>query len=228
MPLDTARVETVCFDSFSTVVDVHTATEALSEFVDDPARVSRRWRSRVWAYRPLCNFLGWLGHHEINRSALRYVLEREGVEVSDDDLDKIARVYYEMQPFDDTYDGMKRLADDGYDLYILSNGDHAVLDAMIEDAGIADLIEDAISAAEIRTYKPHVRLYKHAARRTGTPVDRIAHVSAAWPDVLGGRYAGMQGVWVNRAGNPPGIQPFDSDPDLEVRDFHELADELGA
>jgi FMN phosphatase YigB (HAD superfamily) len=41
-------------------------------------------------------------------------------------------------------------------------------------------------------------------------------------------YAGMAGVWVNRQDEPPGLQPFDGDPDLEVTDFHGLADHLGA
>lgn len=227
MSIDSRRVETILFDSFSTVVDVHSVEQTLADHVEDPARVSRRWRSQVWAYRPLCNFLGWKTHHEINRSALEYVFEIEDVDATADELDEIARSYYEMEPFDDTYAGMKRLSEAGYDLYILSNGDQAVLDAMVENAGIGELIEDEISADEIKLYKPHVRLYKHAARRSRTPVDNIALASAAWPDVQGGLYAGMQGVWVNREDKPPGLKPFDGDPHLVVEDFHEMADEFG-
>lgn len=86
-----------------------------------------------------------------------------------------------MEPFEDVREGIERLADAGYDLYILSNRDFDVLEARVENANLGDLIEDLISADEIKTYKPHVRLYKHAARRTQTPPERIAHVSATWP-----------------------------------------------
>lgn len=185
MSPDLTRVETILLDSFSTVVDGQTAEQRLAEIVDDPERISRRWRSRSWAYRPLCNFLGWQSHHEINRSALKYVFTAAGIEAPDDEIDGIAKVYYEMDSFADTYSGMERLQA-RYDLYILSNGDQAVLDAMVENAGIGDLIEDEISADEKKTYNPHVRLYKHAARRASTPVEAIAHGSAAWPDVLVG------------------------------------------
>lgn len=102
MPFDSSRVEAVFFDSFSTVVDVHTAKEKLAKYVDDPERVSRRWRARIWLYRPLCNFLGWKGHHEVNRAALDHVFDREGVRASDAEREEIARVYYEMEPFADT------------------------------------------------------------------------------------------------------------------------------
>lgn len=99
---------------------------------------------------------------------------------------------------------------------------------MIENAGIGDLLAGVISAAEIETYKPHIRLYRYAARRSGTSIGDIAYVSAAWPDILGGVYTMMQGVWVNRQDEPQGLEPFDCDPDLVVKDFHGLADELGA
>lgn len=222
--LKTDRIECFTFDSFSTVVDVHTGVDRLSEYVDDPERVSQLWRSYVWRYRPLCNFIGYVSHQDINRSALEYVFEMLNIDVPDEEIDEIARVYYDMEPFEDTREGMERLHDAGYDLYIISNGDPPVLNAMIENADIEHVIEDMISADEIKTYKPHVRLYKHAARRIGTPAENIAHVSAAWADVQGGMYAGMQGIWTNREGKPRGLQPFDGGPDLVTDDFHGIAD----
>lgn len=228
MSIEVERVETVTFDSFSTIVDVHTATEKLESYVEDPEHMSWLWRTYVSHYRPLCNFLGYMSHHEINRAALKYVFGKFDVKASDEELDEIAQVYYEMEPFEDVREGMERLRDAGYDLYVLSNGDHDVLDAMVSNAGIGDLLDGLISADEIRIYKPHVRLYKYTAQQTGTPPDNIVHASALWGDVLGGMYAGNQGVWVNRQGEPRGIQPFDGEPDQVVSDFLELAEELGA
>lgn len=228
MSIKQSQIEAISFDSFSTVVDVHSTQGKLEGLVDNPAEVSRLWRTYVWRYRPLCNFLGYVSHHEINRAALEYVFELRGIEASDEQLEEIARSYYEMEPFEDTREGMERLHDAGYDLYILSNGDYNVLEAMVENAEIEDLIVDLISADDIKTYKPHVRLYKHAARRIGSSPEQIAHVSAAWVDVLGGMYAGMQGIWTNREDKPRGLQPFDGEPDLITDDFIGVADAFEA
>jgi 2-haloacid dehalogenase len=96
---------------------------------------------------------------------------------------------------------------------------------MVEHAGIADLLEDTISAHEVETFKPAAELYRHAAARTGTPIGEIAHVTAAWFDVQGASNAGMQSVWVDRKASP--WEPFDGGPDLTVETFHELAAKLG-
>lgn len=228
MTLDVSRIETITFDSFSTIVDVHTATEKMADYVDDPELYSWIWRTIVRQYRPLCNFIGYKTHHEINREALEYVFGKFDIEANEEDIEEIANVYYEMKPFNDVRGGMERLVDAGYDLYVVSNGDHDVVGSMVENADIGDLLEDTISANEIKVYKPHVRLYKHAAEKTGTPVDNILHAASCWEDVQGGRYAGMQGAWVNRQDDPYGLSPFDSDPELVVKDFHELADALDA
>jgi 2-haloacid dehalogenase len=95
-----------------------------------------------------------------------------------------------------------------------------MLDSMVDHADIGDLLVDTVSAHEVETFKPNADLYRHAAARTGTAIDRTAHVSAAWFDVLGAQHAGMQGVWVDRGKVP--WDGFAGDPDLTVASFHEL------
>lgn len=226
MTLDPQRVETIMYDSFSTLVDVHSGEDLLADYVAEPARVSRLWRNYVWRYRPFCNFVGYVSHHEINRSALEYVFESLDVEATSEEIDEIARIYYEMDPFEDVYPAMTRLDEADFDQYVLSNGNQDVIDAMVANVGIEALLADTISADEIKTYKPHVRLYKHAARRARTPASNAVMVSAAWEDVLGGVNAGMQGIWVNRENDPRGLEPFDCAPDAVVDSFTELGELL--
>ena len=109
--------------------------------------------------------------------------------------------------FEDVRDGIKRLRDGGYDPYVVSNGNPEMLASMVEHADIGGLIKETISADEIQTFKPAGELYRHAAVRTGTPVDEIAHVSAGWFDVMGAVHAGIQGVRIDRKGTP--WEPFD-------------------
>ncbi|MFB6171937.1 MAG: haloacid dehalogenase type II [Haloarculaceae archaeon] len=221
------QVSTVTFDSYSTLVDVDAAERALADRVPDPEPVSRLWRARSLEYTFVANQIdAYQPFYEMNRDALQYALDAHGVALSTEERDEILSVYHELDVFDDVRDGIERLRDGGYDCYVVSNGNPEMLASMVDHAGIGDLVLDTISAHEVQTFKPAADLYRHAAGRTGTPIDEIAHVTAGWFDVQGARHAGMQGVWVDRKGSP--WEPFDGEPDLVVETFYDLADELGA
>ena len=226
MPFDADRVSTLTFDSYSTLVDVDAAERALADRVDEPEPVSKLWRARSLEYTFVANHVdAYQPFYEMNRDALQYALDAHGVELPSAERDEILAVYHELDVFDDVRDGIERLRDGGYDCYVLSNGNPEMLASMVAHAGIGDLVEDTISADEVRTFKPDAELYRHGAARTGTPIDAIAHVTAGWFDVMGATHAGMQGVWVDRKGTP--WEPFGSEPALTIETFDELAEALG-
>ncbi len=226
MSFDPDRVRTITFDSYSTLVDVDAAEAALADRVDDPEPVSKLWRARSLEYTFVANHIdAYQPFYEMNRDALQYALDAYDVDITRNERDEILAVYHELDVFDDVRGGIDRLRDAGYECYVVSNGDPEMLASMVDHADIGDLIEDTISADEIRTFKPDAELYRHAAGRTGTPIDEIAHVTAGWFDVMGARHARMQAVWVDRNGSP--WEPFDGEPDLTVETLDEVADALG-
>ncbi|WP_256300921.1 haloacid dehalogenase type II [Haloarchaeobius salinus] len=225
MSLEASRVTTVTFDSYGTLVDVTAATEALADRVPDPEPVSRLWRSRSLAYTFVANQInGYVRFYDILRDALEYALLANDVELGTAERDEILAVYHELDVFEDVPENVERLHDAGIPTYVLSNGDPAMLQSMVEHAAIDDLVVDSISADEVSTFKPDATLYRHAADRTGTPVDEILHVTAGWFDVFGAVHAGMQAAWVDRQGTP--WEPFGPSPDLRVESLSAVADEL--
>lgn len=225
MTFDAEEVTTVTFDSYSTLVDVDAAETALAERVSNPEPISKLWRTRSLEYTFVSNHIdGYQPFYEMNRDALQYALDVHEADVSETERDEILAVYHELDVFDDVREGIERLRDDGYECYVVSNGNPEMLESMVAHADIGDLLEDTISADEIQTFKPAADLYRHAAARTGTPIDEIAHVTAGWFDVLGAQYAGMQGVWIDRKATP--WEPFGGDPDLTIETFYDLAEEL--
>jgi 2-haloacid dehalogenase len=226
MAFDPDAVSTVTFDSFSTLVDVDAASAALDGVVDDPAAVARHWRTRSLFYAMVSNHIdAYQPFYEMNRDALEHALASAGASASAAERDEILSVYYRLDVFDDVRPGIERLVDAGYDCYVVSNGNPEMLDRLVDHADIGGLLADTISADEVEVFKPAVELYRHAAARTGTPVDELAHATAGWSDVMGARHAGMQGVWVERGSDP--WEPFDGEPDLRVPTITALADELG-
>ncbi|MFC7133820.1 MULTISPECIES: haloacid dehalogenase type II [Salinibaculum] len=226
MSFDDEAVTTLTFDSYSTLVDVDAAAQALAARVEDPEPVSKLWRSRSIEYTLVSNHIdAYQTFYEMNRDALTYALDAHDVDLPDDERDEILAVYHELDVFDDVREGMQRLADGGYDLYVVSNGNPEMLDSMVAHADIGGLVADTISADEVGTFKPDPEIYRHAAARTGTPIDEIAHAAALWFDVQGAQHAGMQGIWMDRKGQP--WERFDGKPDLTVETIHDVADELG-
>ncbi|WP_018257273.1 haloacid dehalogenase type II [Halomicrobium katesii] len=225
MAFDPEQVSTITFDSYSTLVDVDAAEKALTERVAEPEPVSRLWRARSLEYTFVANAIdAYQPFYEMNRDALQYALNVYGADVTTEGRDEILAVYHELDVFDDVKTGVKRLRDGGYDCYVVSNGNPAMLDSMVEHADIGDLLEDTISADEVRTFKPAAEIYRHAAARTGTPIDEIVHVTAGWFDVMGADHAGMQTAWIDRKSTP--WEPFGPDPDFTIETISELAAEL--
>ncbi|QSX00827.1 haloacid dehalogenase type II [Haloterrigena alkaliphila] len=228
MAFDPDRVTTVTFDSYSTLVDVDAVETALADHpgVDDPEPISRLWRSRSMQYTLVGNQTDvYEPFYDVNRDALEYALAAHDIDATDEEREDILSTYHDLRVFDDVRESVERLREGGYDCYVLSNGNPEMLESMVEGAEIGDLLVDTISADELERFKPDPDLYRHAAGRTGTPIEEVAHVSALWFDVQGAIHAGMQGVWLDRKGNPR--EPFGAEPDLVCEGLADLAERLG-
>jgi 2-haloacid dehalogenase len=225
MSLDPESIETITFDSFSTVVDIDSTAPAVEGYVDDPIAFAREWHTRAANYGTIANHIDAYGtYYDLHKDALSYLLAREGYDPSEEEIEEMTSIYHEMEPFEDVREGMERLAGMGYDLGIVSNGDPPMLESMVRAAGIGDLIDETVSADEIERHKPARELYEHAADRLDTDPAAVVHVSNAYTDVQGAMHAGMGGVWLDREDVPE--EPFGPDADLVVESIPELLDRL--
>lgn len=225
MPLNTESVETITVDSYGTLVDPSAATSALAGRVDDAAAVSELWRSRSLTYAMVGNAIdSYQDFYEMNRDGLAYALASHGYDFSEETVSEILSVYHDLDPFEDVRPGLARLREAGYPVYVVSNGSPGMLDSMIDAADIGGVIEDSISADEVERFKPEPEIYRHAAARTGTPIDRIAHVAGPSFDVQGAKSAGMQAIWLNRHDEP--WETFGPEPDHVAETFEDVADLL--
>lgn len=225
--------ETVTVDSYTTLVDVGSQEAVLEEYVEDiedVEGVSQQWRERYIHYSVIANDIdAYRPFWELIGKGLRYALEAHGHDVPEDVRDEIRRAVYRdrIAVFDDVAEGIGRVTDAGYEVYVISNGDPEMLDHLVEAADLEGVVSDTISAAEVETYKPDAAIYRHAAARTGTPIDRILHVSGGgMRDVWGAKHAGMNAAWLSRPGQQRPREDLGEDPDLVVEDFHDLADRL--
>jgi 2-haloacid dehalogenase len=231
--MDVTEIGAVTVDSYSTLVDVDAQEDVLDEYVDtldDPAAVSQLWRNQYILYSVVANDIEeYRPFHELIDLGLRYALEAHGHDVDSKVRETIRRTVYEerLAVFEDVPHGIRRIVDADYDVYIVSNGSPTMLDHLVEAADLEGTVSDTISADEVETYKPDPEIYRHAAARTGTPIDRILHVSGGtMRDVWGAKHAGMHTCWLPRPEKSLPREYLGVNPDLEVESFHELADQI--
>lgn len=226
-------VRTVTVDSYTTLVDVGSQAAVLEERVPaitDGEHVSQLWRSQYIAYSVIANDIDeYRPFWELIGQGLRYALEANGHDVSRAVRDRVRKDVYEerISVFDDVTDGIGRVVDAGYEVYIVSNGNPEMLDHLVEAADLGGLVTDTISADEIETYKPDPAIYRHAADRVDTPIEDVLHVSGGgMRDVWGAKHAGMQAAWLNRPEQNAPREYLGRDPDVVLESFHDLADRL--
>lgn len=103
-------------------------------------------------------------------------------------------------------DLVERLHAEGYPLAVASGSSRAAVDAVLEAAGLAELLPVRVSAEEVAAGKPAPDVFLEAARRLGVPPGRCAVVEDAPPGAEAARRAGMRCVAV------PYVRGAESDP----------------
>jgi 2-haloacid dehalogenase len=122
----------------------------------------------------------------------------------------------------DVASGVDRLQQDGFRLVTLSNGATSVAERLLNAGNVAECFERLLSVEDAGAWKPSPEAYHYAASACGVPPEELLLVAVHPWDVDGARRAGLQSVWVNRAGAPfPGIF---TDPTYTVTSIEEVAE----
>jgi 2-haloacid dehalogenase len=225
--LDSKSVDTVAFDSFATLVDTASSRAALEGLTGDVdlGLVARVWRQRALTYSLL---VGYFDDSETTSNATvsgwRTPPTGSGWPSRMPTCGLSPRCPATWPPTTTSAPLSSDWPTRGEDPSIVSNGDPAIVEWLLESAGVDDLVSTVVSADEFRTFKPAPELYRHAVERLGTPAGRAVLVSGFIFDVQGARNAGMQGVWLDRDDGPrdPSVDP----PDCRVSSLSELPSEL--
>ncbi len=214
------------FDAYGTLFDVAAAARTCSaELGEKSSALSSLWREKQLQYT-------WLralqGRHadfwQVTGEALDFALET--LQISGSGLrERLLSLYLTLDAFPEVRDTLARLKQAGMRTAILSNGSPHMLQAAVEGARIAHLVDAVLSVEEVGIYKPHPRVYQLAVERLGLEAGAIAFQSSnAW-DAWAASAFGMRVVWCNRYDQRPEKLP--GGPDREIRSLAELPALLG-
>jgi 2-haloacid dehalogenase len=110
----------------------------------------------------------------------------------------VLQAFAELPAHPDVRPAFGQLRSAGIRIIALTNGGADTTQRLLAKAGLVDFVERTISIDEVRHWKPHREVYRHAARVVGVTATTLALVAAhAW-DILGASRAGLTTGWVSR------------------------------
>jgi 2-haloacid dehalogenase len=216
------------FDIYGTLVDPLEMNEHLRPLVGEVLadRFSELWRNKQIEYtfrhalmRKYEDF-GFCTHRSLIYTALTH-----GVEIYDEDQEKLIEEYQNLRPFPDVVPGIERLKEKGHTLVAFSNGVEATARTLLQRAGVLPHLQGVISVDDLKTFKPNPEVYHYLAHRLDTTPSETWLVSSNPFDVIGAKSAGLKAAWIKRK---PDVQfdPWDIEPDLIAPDLEALAEKL--
>ena len=213
------------FDAYGTVFDFGSAAARCRDQLGDRvAALTALWRDKQLQYT-------WLRalqrrHADfwtVTGDALDYALETLGI-ATPELRERLMNLYLNLQAFPEVPATLRALKERGYVTAILSNGSPAMLEAAVQAAGLAPMLDAVLSVEEVGVFKPDPRVYQLAVDRLEIPAEAICFQSSNGWDAYAASAFGMRVVWCNRYGQRPERLP--GRPDAEVRSLAELPELL--
>jgi len=225
---DFSRVKALTFDLFGTILDLGgSLTPPLRPFLQQKAATISaeqfwaQWRSRqrLEQYQDTIMMLGHSGYQEVARRAFVYVLRRNEIDATADEVATFMHHWQQLSPFDDVLPALERLQK-RFKLVVLSNGEPEFL-AHLAKNRVQWTFDDIYSVNRAGAFKPHPAVYRGAAQYLGLEVGECLMVSANSFDPIGARACGFRAIYVNRYALPSEDHHYQ--PDATVQNFSELA-----
>lgn len=197
------KTKAFVFDAYGTLFDVHAAiARHRAEAGPEAERFSELWRTKQLEYTWTSSLAGqYVDFWTLTERALDYAFARIG-SVDPALRPKLLDAYLRLDAFAEAPWALRQLKSQGFRLAILSNGSPPMLNAAIQSAGIADLIDSVLSVHGLRMYKPRPEVYALVTNGFGIAPQAVVFVSSNRWDVMGAAAFGFRAIWVNRAGAP--------------------------
>lgn len=220
--------EVLCFDVYGSTHNQHSITDTLEDVTGLPSPIvqemSEMWVDHQISYSMevtlMRDYRSWW---ELTIESLDYVLDYYGVDLTDEEYQRVMEAYKQLEPYEDLAN-FEQLRDAGHELYILSDGNQDMLDELATNTGFDEYLSGIVSVEDVEVFKPHPKAYENIENYTGRSLEDCTMVAIHTFDVAGAQAAGMKTILVNRFNVP--VTRLSHTPDMVVDSYAELATEL--
>jgi 2-haloacid dehalogenase len=202
----------VLFDAYGTLFDVHSLIDTAEQlFPGRGHKLVLLWRDKQIEYSRLLTMSNrYASFWDLTCNALRFAVLRFELPVDPANEAKLLAQYRMLKPFPENRAVLTYLKKRGIRAGILSNGDPPMLEAAVQSAGFAGLLDPVLSVDTVKRFKTDPTAYALGPKALGLPAKDILFVSSNCWDAVGAAWFGYTTLWVNRQGVPLeqlGIEP---------------------
>lgn len=190
-----ARPRTVAFDVVETLIALEPLGDRFDDVGVDPGQLLR-WFDRILRDGMALSLAGdYEPFPAVAASALRSITRGE---ITDEQVRHVLAGFAELPAHPDVEPAMRVLADAGIAMVCLSNGAEETTTNFLRRAGLDGHIDQVISVADVRSWKPPARVYEYALERVARPAEQVALVAVHAFDCHGAKRAGLTAGWASR------------------------------
>ena len=207
-----AAPKAVLFDAYGTLFDIYSLTRTAEQMY--PGRGEKLvllWRDRQIDYSRLLTMSNqYASFWDLTCAALRYALLRFELPIDPEGEAKLLGQYRKLKPFPENRAVLAKLKERGIRAGVLSNGDPPMLDAAVQAAGFASLLDPVLSVDTVKRFKTDPAAYALGTQALSLPASEILFVSSNCWDAIGATWFGYTTLWINRLGAPLeqlGVEP---------------------
>lgn len=215
----------IVFDVNETLLDLEAIRPFFDRVFDDPAAM-RLWFAGLITYSEALTLSGvYVPFTDIGGAVLRMLAATRGLTISAADAAELTDRFAAMPPHPEVPAALRRLRDNGFRLFTLTDNAPEINGRQLERAGLIDLFERRFSVDEtVQRHKPAQEAYESVAAALNMDPGDICLIACHVWDTIGAGAAGWQSALILREGNAPlDVGP---QPDYIGNDLDAIADQL--
>ncbi len=166
----------------------------------------------------------YLQYREVLSQSAQAMGRQLAIPISRDQGAAFADSLVQWEPFPDTVSALQLLSRK-FRLGIISNIDDDLFAETCKKLGVEFAF--VVTAQQVKSYKPSLRNFEEALRRSSLPKDQILHAGQSlYHDIAPANALDIRNVWVNRPSARPGsgaAKPGVANPTYQVSSLAELA-----
>jgi 2-haloacid dehalogenase len=241
---DLSMIKAFAFDLFGTLVYIGSISKVFPELnikIDEPILFTEIWHTKQLQYAWLLNSINsFKSFGQLSFRALKFTARVFGVELSEEQISKLAEENMNLDPFPDSEKGLRKLNEakttmteghyeeklDRTRFIVLTNGESDKSDLLLSNCGLKRYFDCIVSAEEVRKYKPSREPYLLASKRLNLELSQIALVSSHLWDIAGAQAVGMHTCWIDRRGYKKSTDEIDIKPDIVFTSVEDLGNDI--
>jgi 2-haloacid dehalogenase len=191
-------IKAVVFDAYGTLYDIQSVAAVTEQaFPGYGDIITQIWRIKQLEYTW---FRSLMQRYEdfsvVTRDSLAYTLRVLGLAPDAAAFDRIMDKYLHLDLYPDALSTLTALK--GRKLAILSNGSSDMLNALVNNSGLARVLDATISVDQKRIFKPAPDAYTLIESNLGVRPTEVLFVSSNPWDACGAKAFGLNVAWIER------------------------------